>query len=157
MRAVNGSISSQTHGCDRSSSSILNLFFFNVDFQCPLRCLHSRRAFLASGNMFSHGDVFWERIPSFPSRLCLDDSDLSRLILENTLARSGLPDTLREHPVLRPLRCSPLTFDVLVVATDDNAYHSTPGGLCQTQARSGFSRFAHSPSPPCYVQRTWVK
>ncbi|GJZ94675.1 hypothetical protein Tco_0666878 [Tanacetum coccineum] len=147
----NGSISSLTHWpVDKSSSSILNLFFFNVDFQCPLRCLHSRRAFLASGNMFSHGDVFWERIPSFPSRNSSNDFcysvrnvlrsiiplpigithfrplmslssrlcsrrplRLSRLILEKTLACSGLPDTLRERPVLRPLRCSPLTFDVL--------------------------------------------
>nr|GEX95082.1 reverse transcriptase domain-containing protein [Tanacetum cinerariifolium] len=42
--------------------------------------------------------------------LCLSDSDLSRLILENILVRSGLPDMLQERPDLRLL---PPTFSVL--------------------------------------------
>ncbi|GJY98346.1 hypothetical protein Tco_0515256 [Tanacetum coccineum] len=45
--------------------------------------------------------------------LCLGDSDLSCLILEKTLVRSGLLDMLRERPDLRPLRCSSLMFGVL--------------------------------------------
>ncbi|GKB37954.1 hypothetical protein Tco_0882896 [Tanacetum coccineum] len=51
-------------------------------------------------------------LPLSPS-LFLCDSDLPRLILEKTLAGSGLPDMLRERPDLRPLPCSPLTFGVL--------------------------------------------
>ncbi|GJX68967.1 hypothetical protein Tco_0304694 [Tanacetum coccineum] len=45
--------------------------------------------------------------------MCLGDSDLSRLILDKTLVRSGVPDTLQEYLDLHPLRCSPLTFGVM--------------------------------------------
>ncbi|GJY00144.1 hypothetical protein Tco_0357162 [Tanacetum coccineum] len=51
-------------------------------------------------------------LPLSPS-LCLCDSDLPRLILEKTLAGSGLPDMLQERFDLHPLSCSLLTFGVL--------------------------------------------
>ncbi|GKD93708.1 hypothetical protein Tco_1373545, partial [Tanacetum coccineum] len=35
LKRMNGSVSSHTHGCDKSSSSTLDLCFFNLDFQCP--------------------------------------------------------------------------------------------------------------------------
>ncbi|GKD48764.1 hypothetical protein Tco_1277740 [Tanacetum coccineum] len=36
MRGVNGLVSSHTHGWDKLSSSMLDLCFFDRDFQCPL-------------------------------------------------------------------------------------------------------------------------
>nr|GFD22659.1 hypothetical protein [Tanacetum cinerariifolium] len=114
MRGVTGSISLHTHGWDKSSSSILDFCFFDLDFQCPppLSSLFE--------NAFVHCEDVPSRLLNTPSSLlpflpgmCLGDYDQSRLILEKTLVRSGLSDMLRERPDLRPLWFSPLTFGVL--------------------------------------------
>nr|GEW85279.1 hypothetical protein [Tanacetum cinerariifolium] len=121
MRGVKGSVSSHTHGWDKSSSSILDFRFFNLDFQYPLS--------LSSPS--ENVSVPREGVPScllntplsflpFPFGLCLGDSDLSRVILEKTLSRSGLLEMLRERPDLRPLRI--------------------PEGLHRTRASSGSLR-----------------
>nr|GEV65793.1 hypothetical protein [Tanacetum cinerariifolium] len=52
----------------RSSSSMLDFGFFDLNFQCTPShpCyLHFRRAFLSFVNTFLYGDVFCERIPFF--------------------------------------------------------------------------------------------
>ncbi|GJQ91326.1 hypothetical protein Tco_0002465 [Tanacetum coccineum] len=90
----------------------LTLVFSLLISSVPLHYLHLHRAIPSSVNTFLYGDIFWERIPFFLSGNS-GDSDLSRLILEKTLVRSGLRDMLRERPDLRPLRCSPFTFGVL--------------------------------------------
>ncbi|GKC17799.1 hypothetical protein Tco_1014581, partial [Tanacetum coccineum] len=47
-------------------------------------------------------------------------------------------------------------FQLLVVATDDNAYHSTSRGLRRMQAHLGFSRSAHSLFPSVsHGERGW--
>ncbi|GJS47409.1 hypothetical protein Tco_0597530 [Tanacetum coccineum] len=114
MRDVKRSISSHNHGCDRSSSLMLDLCFFDFDFQCPppLSSLSKNISVLREHVLSCLLNTHPSLLP-LPSGLCLGDSDLLRLILGKTLACSRLPDTLRERPDLHPLRCSPLTFGVL--------------------------------------------
>nr|GEV95537.1 hypothetical protein [Tanacetum cinerariifolium] len=114
MRDVKGSISSNNHGCDRSSSLILDLCFCDFDFQCPppLSLLSESISVLGEHVLSCLLNTPPSLLP-FPFGLCLRDSDLSRLILEKTLVRLGLPYMLRERLEFCPLWCSLLTFRVL--------------------------------------------
>nr|GEX29282.1 hypothetical protein [Tanacetum cinerariifolium] len=170
MQGMKGSVSSHTHGWDKSSSSILDFCFFDLDFQCPP----------SLSSLFENVFAPRKDVPScllntppsllsFPSGLCL----LSRLIREKTLACSWLSNMLRERPDLRPLRYSPLTFGVLDSECCDisqtfeflpehpsklrRAFTSFSFScwLRQMRARSGSLRFVQSLSPLCFTRRTW--
>nr|GEV70657.1 reverse transcriptase [Tanacetum cinerariifolium] len=134
MQGVKGSVSSHTHGWDKSSSSILDFCFFDLDFQCP------PSSSLLSENVFAPH----EGVPScllntppslllFPSGLCLRNSDLSRLIREKTLARSGLSNVL-PYPAVLSLGAH---FQLLLATFGDNTCRGIPEGLRQIWAHSG--------------------
>nr|GEV38571.1 hypothetical protein [Tanacetum cinerariifolium]GEV38577.1 hypothetical protein [Tanacetum cinerariifolium] len=134
IRGVKGFVSSHTHGWDRSSSSMPDLFFSILTFSVLLRYLYFSRTLLFSVKTFLRGNAFWEWVSSFlngnsgnGSPLPFgrsgvvgvwshsSDSDLSRLILEKTMrVGSGLLDMLREHLDLRLLSVPLLSLVFLI-------------------------------------------
>ncbi|GJU50402.1 hypothetical protein Tco_1219957 [Tanacetum coccineum] len=139
---------------DRSSSSLLDLFSLDFDFQCQpsLSSLsESASVYFKWENwlrLSKHADTLRPLLPNllntppFFFEFCLGDLDRSRLILENIL-RLGLG--LRERLDRCPLSC----FLVLIVL--NSKYRDVPEHFLKLTIGSSFCR-----NIPVGLRRTWA-
>ncbi|GJY79629.1 hypothetical protein Tco_0485430 [Tanacetum coccineum] len=144
---MKGSTSSYTHGWDKSSSSLCDFFFFDLDFQCPpsLSSLSERASVYFEREFRLHlserADTLFPLLPSLlntpPSfDLCLGDLDHLRLILENTLVFG-----LRKRLDLCLFSCSLVS---IVFYSEYRDVPKHPSKLSQDFSSFSFSLFSFS-------------